>query len=67
MNREYIGDGVYVEINTAGQIVLETGETDDRDNFCVSNQIYLEPEVYAALVDYAVRAMASTLPARSRR
>lgn len=45
--KEYIGDGVYVEINEGGQIVLTT-----EDGIKTTNIIYLEPEVYAALTEY---------------
>lgn len=45
--KEYLGDGVYVEINENGQIVLTT-----EDGIRATNTIYLEPEVYGRLVEY---------------
>ncbi len=46
MKKEYIGDGVYVTVER-GMILLTTQSGDGRDN-----EIYLEPEVYEALVKY---------------
>jgi len=46
--KEYIGDSVYVEINSDRQIVLTTEQGDGLS----SNTIYLEYEVYKALVSY---------------
>lgn len=45
--KEYIGDSVYIEINEYGQIVLTT-----ENGYGASNTIYLEPEVFSALVEY---------------
>jgi hypothetical protein len=45
--KRYLGDGVYVEMNEAGQIVL-TAE----DGIKATNTIYLEPEVCTALVQF---------------
>lgn len=47
----YLGDSVYVSVDEAGGIILttENGLPDDP-----SNSIYLEPEVYTALVDYII-------------
>lgn len=42
--KDYLGDGVYVELNEYGQLVLETS-----DGIRVSNRIFLEPEVFLAL------------------
>jgi formylmethanofuran dehydrogenase subunit D len=46
--KEYIGDSVYVEVNDFGQIILTTEQGDGK----ASNTIYLEPEVFRALVEY---------------
>lgn len=44
---DYIGDGVYITIEGWGQIKLFT-----YDGVGVQDVIYLEPEVYRALVAY---------------
>ena len=48
MEKVYLGDSVYVEINEAGQLVLTT----ENDIYGASNTIYLEPEVYDALLKF---------------
>jgi hypothetical protein len=46
--KQYLGDSVYVEFDGLGLILTtENGKETDP-----SNQIYLEPEVYTALVKY---------------
>src|SRR5213593_2229673 len=45
--KRYLGDGVYVDYNAAGQLVLTT-----ENGVSVTNEIYLEPEVYGALTEY---------------
>ena len=50
MNKEYIGDGVYVEADPYGHLILTS-----EDGISVLNKIYLEPSVYKNLVEYAVR------------
>ena len=47
MNKFYLGDSVYVAMNDCGQIVLTTENDLPSDP---SNEIFLEPEVFAALV-----------------
>ena len=47
MNKRYLGDSVYVEINKYGQIVLTT-----ENGYGPSNTIYLEPEVFENLESY---------------
>ena len=47
MNKHYIGDGVYVERDELGGLVLTT-----EDGISVTNTIYLETGVYAALLRY---------------
>ena len=49
MKKVYLGDSVYVELNEHGQIVLTTENGLPTDP---SNEIFLEPEVYYALVAY---------------
>jgi hypothetical protein len=44
MGKTYLGDSVYAEYNSFGQIVLTTENGAEP-----SNTIYLEPEVYTAL------------------
>ena len=67
MNREHLGSGIYVELNSQGQIVLIEGETDDRDNFFPSKAIVLELDEAGAFMDYIARAMTNLMPKRSRR
>jgi hypothetical protein len=45
LTKEYIGDGVYVSMHY-GDVTLET------DRSGVTHWIVLEPQVYAALVEY---------------
>jgi len=47
--KEYIGDGVYVDLWDRGFVL--TAE----NGIQVSNTIYLEPEVYDALIAYVAR------------
>lgn len=49
MHKEYLGDGVYAEIE-AGMIKLTTEDGDE-----TQNTIFLEVEVYEALQRYATR------------
>jgi uncharacterized protein YuzE len=46
-NKEYLGDGVYVEIDEHGDIVLTT-----ENGIEVTNRIYLSKETYASLAEY---------------
>lgn len=50
--KEYLGDSVYADINSCGQLVLTT-----ENGAGPSNTIYLEPEVYLALESYVERVM----------
>lgn len=50
--KTYLGDSVYADVNQYGEIVLTTENGSPGDP---SNEIYLEPEVYRALVHYAAR------------
>lgn len=63
---QYLGDGVYVHIDSAGQLVLQTREHVDDQNFHITNEIILEQEVYLSLVEY-VASIASWIPPRSGR
>ena len=47
--KEYIGDGVYVDLWDRGFVL--TAE----NGIQVTNTIYLEPEVYDALIAYVAR------------
>lgn len=50
-NKEYIGDGVYIqEGNIVGGIILTT-----EDGISVQNEIYLEDEHIIAIVKYCER------------
>jgi hypothetical protein len=46
MNKRYIGDGVYVEVDEQG-VILTT-----EDGVSTTNRIVLEPEVWAALMQF---------------
>ena len=52
VDKEYIGDSVYVEVIEGGTLKLttENGKEDDP-----SNTIFLEEEVYRNLLDYVKR------------
>jgi hypothetical protein len=50
MNKTYLGDGVYAELDDFGSLVLTT-----EDGIATTNRIVLEPEVLAALNSYIVR------------
>ncbi len=49
-NKSHLGDGVYVDFDGSGSIVMTT-----EDGIEVSNTIYLEPEVLRALDEYRKR------------
>ena len=53
MNKEYLGDGLYAELNDYNQLVLTT-----EDGITTTNKIYLEPEVRDALLSYIGRTIA---------
>lgn len=53
MNKQYIGDSVYVELDDYGDIILTT----ENDDSGPSNRIVLEPQVYSALLDYVDAAI----------
>lgn len=50
MEKRYLGDGVYIQI-VGGMLCLTT-----EDGISVTNEIYLEPDVFEALVDYGQAA-----------
>ena len=54
MPKEYLGDGVYVDIED-GMIKLTT-----ENGIEVTNTIYLEPNVYSALQEYVKRCEQKT-------
>ena len=54
-NKEYLGDGVYVQNDGFG-LILTT-----ENGFSVTNEIYLEPEVYAKLISYMDRCVKETM------
>lgn len=49
-NASYLGDGVYVDINECGSIILTT-----EDGYSATNTIYFEPKVTMALIQYIKR------------
>lgn len=51
----YLGDGVYAQNDGFG-IILTT-----EDGVRVTDEIYLEPSVYQALVNYVARCSSETL------
>lgn len=50
---DYLGDAVYATHTPENAIMLTTG---DHRVEMASNQIYLEPDVVLALINYAIRA-----------
>ena len=54
MDKSYLGDNVYAEIDADGVITLTT-----ENGLGPSNVIVLEPEVYRALVSYVDRSRSS--------
>ena len=60
-NKQYLGDGVYVEHDEQGMLTLSVqnaGEAFEHSIHLepeVYDSIHLEPEVYAALVAYVAR------------
>ena len=57
MNKQYIGDGVYVEQSPheAGALILTT-----EDGITATNKIYIEPEVWEQLQTYYDKAFRET-------
>lgn len=53
MEKEYLGDGVYADIDKYGQICLTT-----ENGIETTNMIYLDPGVVERLTDYCTRARA---------
>jgi hypothetical protein len=53
VSKAYLGDGVYLDWDDFGTLVLTT-ENGIRE----TNRIVLEPEVYAALLEYVARLKA---------
>jgi hypothetical protein len=54
MSKAYLGDGAYVDFD--GYALVLTTENGIRE----TNRIVLEPEVYAALLEYVARLKADT-------
>lgn len=54
--KAYLGDGVYADLRTDGQLVLTT-----EDGARVTNRIYLEPEVWSALAVFVQTAIEDRL------
>lgn len=50
---DYLGDAVYATHTKENAIILTTN---DHDVVRATNQIYLEPEIMIALINYAIRA-----------
>jgi len=50
--KEYLGDGVYVEVED-GMFKITT----ENGTYEATNTIFLEPEVYHALTKYAAKAL----------
>ena len=50
VSKEYVGDGVYVEVNKHNQLVVTT-----EDGVAVTNTVYFEPEVWETLIAWASR------------
>lgn len=54
MNKKYIGDGVYVELDNTNYAVILTTE----NGISIINRIVLEPEVLNSLNEYLKRMFA---------
>lgn len=52
MSKAYLGDAVYVDIDSEGRIVLTT-----ENGICATNTIILEPEVLLAFMEYIEKAI----------
>lgn len=52
-NKQYLGDGVYVEHDEQGMLTLSVQNAGE----AFAHSIHLEPEVYAALVAYVARVI----------
>lgn len=50
--KSYLGDGVYVERENDWMVVLTT-----ENGECVSNRIYMEPDVFNALLEWAANTL----------
>lgn len=48
--KEYLGDGVYIELNDFSQLVLTT-----ENGISITNTIFMEPDVLAAFLEYVER------------
>lgn len=55
--KEYLGDSVYAESDNSGGIVLTT----ENDSSGPSNTIYMEPQVFKALMLFQVRIQTKRL------
>jgi hypothetical protein len=55
MEKTYLGDSVYAENDGFG-IILTT-----ENGFGATNTIYLEPQVYQALLDYMAKCVQQTM------
>lgn len=62
MEKTYLGDGVYVELDeTMPALVLTT-----ENGIETTNRIVLDSSVYASLVQFAMRATVNTTPRGQR-
>lgn len=57
--KEYLGDGVYAEVDPYGCLLLTT-----EDGIRVTNMVVLEPETLFALEQYVVRCRAEAAKAK---
>jgi hypothetical protein len=53
--KEYLGDGVYAEVNDIPELILTT-----EDGISTTNTIYMETEVVMALLSYIDRLCPKT-------
>ena len=63
MDKVYLGDSVYMELNSAGQLILTT---DNGDPVAPSNRIVLEAEVFDNLVQTGNKMLEDMHPFTSR-
>ena len=57
--KQYLGDGVYVDFDSYGGLILTT-----EDGLRVTHRIVLEPEVYESLTAYVAWLKATAEPGR---
>lgn len=47
LNKEYLGDGVYIQIDTIGRIILTV-----EDGISISDTIYIDQTIMKGIINY---------------